>query len=205
MRVLPARVRLTLIALTLCALAAVAGVLLADRRTPTASGLELVNGWAGALRPEGVPVPDFTLTDQEGNTVTSASLRGKPVVYTFIYSTCEDTCPAQVQTIRNALDRLDDPDAHVVGISVDPANDTPKRAESFLLEQQMTGRMSFLLGTREQLAPVWEAFGIQPQDDQLEHSAHTVLADARGFQRIGFPFDHITGEGLAHDLARLAR
>ena len=78
-------------------------------------------------------------------------------MFAFVYSTCRDTCPAQVQTIRNALDKLDDPDAHVIGISVDPVNDNPKRAASFLLKQQMTGRMRFLLGTREQLEPVWKA------------------------------------------------
>lgn len=200
---LKARVRLTLIALTLCALAAVAGVLLAERRISGESELQLVNGWAGAVRPEGQPVPDFTLSDQDGERVTASSLRGKPVVFAFIYSTCRDTCPAQVQTIRNALDKLDDPDAHVIGISVDPANDTPRRAASFLLKQQMTGRMRFLLGTREQLAPVWKAFAVQPQSNALEHSAHTVLADGRGLQRIGFPFDHLTSPALAHDLGRL--
>ena len=63
--------------------------------------------------------------------------------------------------------------------------------------------MDFLMGTREELAPVWKAFAIQPQDDELEHSAHTILADANGTQRIGFPFDQMTQEALAHDLGRL--
>jgi protein SCO1/2 len=92
---------------------------------------------------------------------------------------------------------------HVVGVSVDPVNDTHTRAESFLLKQQMTGRMRFLLGTREQLKPVWDGFGIQPQQDSLEHSAYTVLADSSGLQRIGFPVDHMTQQALAHDLGRL--
>jgi protein SCO1/2 len=201
--VLPARLKLALVALTLCAAAAVAGVLLANRDSEASNGLELVNGWAGALRPPGQPVPDFALTDQDGNAVTGASLRGKPVVYAFVYSTCRDTCPAQVQTIRGALDDLDRPDVHVVGISVDPVNDTAKRAQSFLLKQGMTGRMRFLLGSEAQLAPVWTAFGIQPQLDGLEHSAHTVLADAEGLQRIGFPYELLTQPALAHDLGRL--
>jgi protein SCO1/2 len=148
-------------------------------------------------------VPEFTLTDQDGKAVTSAALKGRPVVYAFVYSTCEDTCPAQVQTIKGALDDLEREDVQVVGISVDPVNDTRRRAASFLLKQGMTGRMTFLLGTREELAPVWKAFAIQPQQDNLEHSAHTVLADAAGRQRIGFPFDHMTQEALAHDLGRL--
>jgi protein SCO1/2 len=200
------RLKLALIALTLCAVAAVIGVSLAPRGGSPET-MELTNGWAGAQRPHGQPVPDFSLRDQDGKTVTAASLRGEPVVFAFIYSTCRDTCPAQVQTIRNALDELPAGDrsrVRVVGISVDPANDTDKRAQSFLLKQQMTGRMQFLLGTRAQLAPVWNAFGIQPQTDKLEHSAHTVLADAKGFQRVGFPYDHLTGEALEHDLARLS-
>ncbi len=198
-----ARLQLALIALTVCAVAAVGGVLLAERNTH-AQPLELTNGWAGALRPDGQRVPDFTLIDQDGHTVTSASLSGTPVVFAFVYSHCRDTCPAQVQTIRGALDDLGEKTrARVIGISVDPANDTRKSAQAFLLEQGMTGRMQFLLGTREQLAPVWKAFAVSPQRQGLEHSAHTVLADARGYQRIGFPFDELTQARLAHDLARL--
>ena len=200
----PARLRLALVAFSLCAVAAVIGATLASRGSGSPTGLELsADGWAGAIRPPGQPVPDFTLTDQDGKQVKSTDLKGQPIVYAFVYSTCEDVCPAQVQTIKGALDDLDREDVKVVGISVDPANDTRKRAASFLLKQGMTGRMEFLMGTREELAPVWEAFAIQPQQENLEHSAHTILADAGGRQRIGFPFDHMTQEALAHDLGRL--
>ena len=58
----------------------------------------------GAIRPPGQPVPDFTLTDQDGKQVKSTDLKGQPIVYAFVYSTCEDVCPAQVQTIKGALD-----------------------------------------------------------------------------------------------------
>jgi protein SCO1/2 len=163
----------------------------------------LADGWAGAVRPPGAAVPAFTLTDQDGQTVTAASLKGKPTVYAFIYSTCQDTCPAQVQTIRQALDDTH-ADVNVVGVTVDPATDTPKLAKTFLLKQTMTGRMKFLLGTRAQLEPVWKAFGIRPQSKALEHSAHVVVADTEGMQRVGFPFDHLTPEGLGHDMAKLA-
>jgi protein SCO1 len=63
--------------------------------------------------------------------------------------------------------------------------------------------MEFLLGTREQLEPLWRAFGIAPQREGREHSAYTVLVDADGRQRIGFPAERLTPSGLAHDLARL--
>jgi protein SCO1/2 len=197
----PARLRLALLALALCAAAAVAGVALAQRGGE--QPLELTNGWAGALRPPGARVPSFGLRDQDGRVVTAASLRGRPVVFAFVYSTCRDTCPAQVQTIRGALDDLHR-SLPVIGVSVDPANDTPARAKAFLLKEGMRRRMAFLLGTRAQLQPVWRAFGIQPQTKALEHSAEIVLVDGRGRQRIGFPYAQLTQDRLAHDLARLA-
>jgi protein SCO1/2 len=197
----PARLRLALVALAACAVAAVAGVALAQRGAQRP--LDLTHGWAGAIRPPAARVPPFALRDQDGRVVTARSLRGRPVVFAFVYSTCRDTCPAQVQTIRGALDRLGRA-VPVIGVSVDPVNDTPARAKAFMLKQAMRRRMEFLLGSRAQLAPVWRAFGIQPQSRALEHSAEVVLADAQGRQRIGFPFDQLTEARLAHDLARLA-
>jgi protein SCO1/2 len=184
--------------LCLCAAGAVVGVVVARLGDSGAAA----TGWEGAIRPPGTHLPDFRLGDQDGRTVTAAELRGRPVVVTFLYSTCEDTCPGQVQSIRGALDRLGR-DVPVIAVSVDPANDTPRRARAFLLEQSMSGRMAFLLGSRAQLAPIWKAFGIAPQRDGLEHSAYTVLVDGRGRQRIGFPADQLTPERLASDLARL--
>jgi protein SCO1/2 len=198
------RVHLALLTAAICLAAGLAGVLIAqasggDEETAVVAA----SGWAGATRPPGAGVPDFILRDQDGRTVTAADLSGRPAVLAFVYSTCEDTCPAQVQTIRGALDDLGR-DVPVYGVSVDPANDTPRRAQAFVLEQSMKGRMEFLLGTRAQLEPVWAAFGIAPQRHGREHSSHTVIIDAQSRQRIGFPADKLTQDGLAHDLSRIA-
>jgi protein SCO1/2 len=40
-----------------------------------------------------LPVPDFTLLDQDKRPFHSGSLRGKVVLVTFIYTTCPDVCP----------------------------------------------------------------------------------------------------------------
>jgi protein SCO1 len=194
----PTRVALALTTLVICAAAGVFGVWLANARDEAPAASE----WQGALRPPGARVPDFTLTDQDGERVTGASLRGETVVFAFVYSTCKDICPAQVQSIRGALDDLGH-DVRVVGVSVDPANDTPARAKTFLLDQSMTGRMDFLLGSRAELQPVWRAFGIAPQTKGRDHSSYTVVVDAEGRQRIGFPASELTSTGLASDLAAL--
>jgi protein SCO1/2 len=197
-----ARIHLALITAALCAIGALVGVLLAGGGSDGAAAEIPANGWAGAIRPAGAGVPDFRLTDQDGHTVSRAMLGGRPAVFAFIYSHCQDTCPSEVQTIRGAMDDLGH-DLPVYGVSVDPANDTARSAQAFLLEQKMKGRMEFLLGSRAQLAPLWRAFGIAPQERGREHSAYVVLVDPRGRQRVGFPFAQLTEAGLAHDLRRL--
>nr|WP_281381649.1 SCO family protein [Conexibacter arvalis] len=159
-------------------------------------------GFHGAVRPPGARALDFSLRDQDGRVATMREYRGRDVVLTFLYSTCEDTCPLTTQQIRGALDELGS-DVPVLAVSVDPANDTPFRAKNYLVKQQMNGRMRFLLGSRAELEPIWKAYGIQPQGEGFEHSASTVVIDDRGVQRVGFLTDQLTPEGLAHDLRRL--
>src|SRR5918994_6575560 len=118
---------MALMTLCLSAAAAVGGVWLAQRGDEPATA---ATGWEGAIRPPGTALPDFALRDQDGRTVTrDALLGGDPVVVTFIYSTCEDVCPGQVQSIRGALDDLGR-DVPVIGVSVDPAGDTPASAQA---------------------------------------------------------------------------
>jgi protein SCO1/2 len=159
----------------------------------------------GAVMPEGVRAPDFELRNQDGERVSMRELRGTPVVVTFLYTTCEDTCPIQAQTVRGALDELGH-DVPALAIAVDPPRDTPARARRFLAEQRATGRIDFVLGSRAELRPVWTGFGnIQPQTITSEHQARFTLVDARGYQRVGYPGSEATPERLAHDLALLER
>jgi protein SCO1/2 len=195
---------MALITAAICVAGALVGVLLASRSSDGAAAKLPANGWAGAVRPAGSGLPPFRLTDQDGKTVTEESVRGRPAIFAFIYSHCQDTCPSEVQTIRGALDAYGH-DLPVYGVSVDPANDTPRSAQAFLLEQKMKGRMQFLLGSRARLQGLWSAFGIAPQAKGKEHSAYVVLVDRQSRQRVGFPFDQLTQAGLAHDLARLVR
>ena len=158
----------------------------------------------GAIRPPGIPPSDFRLRDQDGKVATLGEYRGRPVVVTFLYTTCEDTCPLTAQQIRGALDELGH-DVPVLAFAVDPPRDTPERARRFLAEQRITGRMRFLLGPEAELRRQWRAYGIQPQTDELEHSALRRAARRPGRQRIGFPAGQVTPDALANDLRLLER
>jgi protein SCO1 len=192
------------IALVLVAVFALGAVILAARGRDDGADALPSSEFEGATMPEGVRAPDFELKDQDGETVSMRSLRGKPVIVTFLYTTCEDSCPAQAQTVRGALDELGH-DVPALAIAVDPPRDTPERARAFLSEQRATGRIDWVLGSRDELRPLWKGFAIAPQTVTREHQARFTLVDKRGFQRIGFPGDQATPERLAHDIAILER
>jgi protein SCO1/2 len=192
------------IALVLVGALALGGVVLAATSGGGEQPVAAPNQFAGATMPADARAPDFRLRDEEGEPVSMRSLRGQPVVVTFLYSHCQDTCPITAQTIRGALDDLGH-DVPALAISVDPPNDTPASARKFLAEQRANGRIRFVLGSRAQLRPIWKGYGITPQRITQEHLAHITLVDARGFQRVGYPIAQATPERLAHDLRLLER
>jgi protein SCO1/2 len=195
------RIAVALLVVGVCALGAI--VLAATHRDdsePVASG----NTFAGATMPQGAFAPEFVLRDQEGKRVSMQALRGRPVVVTFLYTHCQDTCPITAQTVRGALDDLGH-DVPALAIAVDPPNDTPQSARKFLAEQRVSGRIDFVLGSRAELRPIWKGFGVKPERVTEEHTARITLVDARGIQRVGYPSSQATPEGLAHDLRLLER
>lgn len=193
------------IALALCVLLAFGGLVVlvtldkANAPQPTASA----ERFEGATLPRGLKAPDFALTDERGRRVTMRSYRGRPVIVSFLYSTCRDSCPLQAQQIKGTLNELGS-EVPALAVSVDPPRDTRRNTAAFLSKQRMTGRLRWVLGTRAQLAPVWKAYAATGQRNDEEHNARLVLVDPKGIQRVGFPVDKVTPERVAHDLKLLA-
>jgi protein SCO1/2 len=202
-RVLIALVVLAAFALGAVVLAAAGG----DDDDPSAGRLT----FEGARIPDGVRVPEFELRDQDGELVRTADLDG-PVIVTFLYTNCEDTCPPQAQQIKGALVELDE-EVPALAIALEPERDTPESAREFLSEQGMKGKMDFVLGSRGELERLWCGFAILPQGDEPlqcggrvvrpgpggEHQARIVLVDG-GYQRVGYPLEQATPERIAHDV-----
>ena len=195
-----------LIALFLLAVFALGAVVLVARarQDEQAPVVGSANTFEGAVMPEGLRAPDFALRNQDGERVSMRDLRGRPVIVTFLYTTCDDSCPLQAQTVRGALDQLGH-DVPALAVAVDPPRDTPERARAFLSEQRALGRIDFVLGSRAELRPLWKGFAIQPQSVTREHQARFTLVDARGYQRVGYPGAEATPERLAHDIRLLER
>ena len=185
-----------------CVVIAVLGVRAAQSSEPNAAVVQGPSSkFRGALLPEGVRAPDFSLRDEQGRRVTMREYRGKPVVATFMYAQCDDACPAQAQQIKGAFDQLGR-DFPALAVSVDPKGDTPENAQKFNVEQGVGGRIRWVLGSKSELTGVWKGFASTGGRDHLER---IVLIDKRGFQRVGYPLREVTPERLAYDLRVLER
>ena len=165
--------------------------------------------FAGPAMPKGLRAFGFSFADQHGRRVSLAETRGRVVVLTFLHSRCTSTCPVTLQTIRGALDDLQDKgvdrrDVDVLALSVDPAEDTRRSVLRFLAAQHAGGFVRYLVGPRARMRPVWKRYGIAPQGTGAEdHTAFVLLVDRRGILRIGFPSHQMTPEELANDLGLL--
>ena len=76
-------------------------------------------------------LPDITLIDQHGQKVSLSSLRGKPVLFDFIYTTCPGPClllTSRMKAIAIQLGPALGKQARIVSITVDPEHDHPEAA-----------------------------------------------------------------------------
>lgn len=155
------------------------------------------------------PAPNFELTDQHGERVALADLRGNVVALTFLYTHCADVCPLIVSKLERANADLGDGARQVkyVAISVDPEHDTPIAIQIFLQHFAMEDKVLYLNGTRDQLQPVWKSYYIdtiinEPPSAQVEHISRVVLIDRTGRERVHFSPD-FAPDDLVHDLKLL--
>jgi protein SCO1/2 len=87
----------------------------------------------------GQAVGDYTLRDGEGRPVRLSSLRGKPVLVSFIYTGCFSVCPTTTVTLKRAVEsamRALGPEAFtVVSIGFNVPFDTPAAMRAFASQQ----------------------------------------------------------------------
>ena len=147
-----------------------------------------------------VPAPDFTLRDQGGNSVRLASLRGRFVIVTFLYTHCPDDCPLIADQLRQTTKLLgsDASKVAILAVSTDPQHDDRASAQLFTRQHDMAGRWHFLLGSPDQLSPIWRDYyiGVSQGDSTVApgggvtHSDPLFLLDKQGNERtlMSLPF-----------------
>lgn len=166
------------------------------------------NAWAaeklyGSVWTSPKPAPDFELKDRAGKRVRLASLRGKVVALTFVFTQCPQVCPiitAKLKVVADGLGERFGKEAVFVLISVDPEGDTPEAIKKY--QEAHDVRWPYLVGSEKELAQVWGDYGVmverRPLDSQsghgsharpytIDHTAKLVLIDEKGLMRVQVP------------------
>jgi protein SCO1/2 len=149
-------------------------------------GPEVVDAGTATQRAEGsfegglveprVQAPQIRLQDVTGELVDLHALHGKPILLSFIYSQCPDTCPLTMQVLREVRAELGPraDDIQIVLVSADPEGDTPEHVRSFLANYDMTGHAKYLLGTEAQLRPIWTAYNVEREIEEHSHEGSSL-------------------------------
>ena len=176
------RIRLSLIAACIVALAALAGFGWYRSLSHPAQTYETTDSGAGIGGP-------FTLTDTSGHTVTQTALNGKWSAVFFGYTFCPDICPTTFQVLGRAQRILGSKadNLQFLFITVDPARDTPKALGAYVKSGGFPSHIIGLTGSDAQIAAAAKVYRATyqkvPQKDGSYIMAHTdivYLMDPQG-------------------------
>ena len=137
------------------------------------------------------PAPVFHLRDQSGALVSLDRLRGRPVVLTFLDTSCSlATCASTVQSLDEAASLLGTQASNVawLAVSTNPRT-TPSDVAAWLAARHVTMDLRVLLGTETQLTLLLAAYHVQGTASPGQAGAMgayplvTYLIDGQGRER----------------------
>ncbi len=151
--------------------------------------------------------PGFTLTDQDGHTLSMAGFRGHAVVLEFMDPHCVDICPIVSQEFIDAWHDLGKAAARAefVAVNVNPYHHGVADVAAYSTEHQLTTIPSwhFLTGPLGSLRAVWKAYGIQvaapSRNADVVHTSAVYFIDPSGRERyVASPMADHTPKGAAY-------
>ena len=106
-------------------------------------------------------------------------LKGKVVVISFMFTTCNSLCPLTTAHLASVQEQLGDRlgrDVFIISISVDPTNDTPAALKKFAESFQAKPGWYFLTGEKENVRMVRTKLGINGED-KMQHTGMVILGN----------------------------
>jgi protein SCO1/2 len=130
---------------------------------------------------------DAKLVDQNGNAISLSSLKGKPLVVDFIYTSCPGPCLMETAKLANVALRLGNDlgsKVTIVSISVDPEHDGPKQLLDYSRQQGADEKgWYFLTGGPAEIDQALSGFRLSRQvepDGSVGHLVDMMLIGADG-------------------------
>jgi cytochrome oxidase Cu insertion factor (SCO1/SenC/PrrC family) len=145
----------------------------------------------GDSSPENYPAPAFQLTDQNGQPVSLANLRGKVVLMTFLDPVCTSDCPIIGAEFKEAGVLLGsaDKDVELVAVVANPTYRSSVFTQAFDREEGLNTvpNWLYLTGSLSQLSQVWQHYGVEvenlPAGAMVGHSELVLVIDRAGHIR----------------------
>lgn len=140
-------------------------------------------------------VPEFSLKDQNNQTITDKEMLGKVYLVEFFFSKCPTICPVMNSNMRYIEDQINDPNFGIISISIDPENDTPETLKNHARKiGAKSPNWHFLTGDRTYIGEIAKKFDIYVGDqkdkaESLNHSGEIALVDKDGNIRCRFGKD----------------
>ena len=154
-------------------------------------------------------LPDVSLIDQHGASVSLASLKGKPVLIDFIYTSCASTCPmltAKMAAIAHQLGPALGAGVTIVSITLDPEHDGPAELAKYAKSHDAgENGWVFLTGTPEQIDQVLALFKLRRTregDGTITHSIEAFLLGPDGHQIRQYNALDVSPDAVAADVDR---
>jgi len=160
--------------------------------SPPASEAPAATWAAGAKR-----APGFSLADEQGRPYSLASLRGRPVLITFIDPLCRDYCPTEAQHLNDVVGSFPDGEKPaVVAVSVNTAGNSRANLLLDRRKWQLVPEWRWAIGEEAALARVWRDYHVQVLVSSktvagikvrtVAHTEAAYLVDSDGYQRALF-------------------
>ena len=164
---------------------------------------------SGGLLPQVAAIGGpFSLTDQNGRTVTDQDLRGRPFLVFFGFTHCPDICPTTMFEISEIIRKLgpDGDRVRAVFISVDPERDTPASLKDYVSSFDpriiaLTGDDAAIAGVAKAYRAIYRKVPLKEGGYTMDHTAIIYLMDKTG--RFVTPFSlKRTNDAAAADLRK---
>lgn len=156
-------------------------------------------------------LPDISLLDQHGQKVSLASLKGKPVLFDFIYTSCPGPClvlTSRMKQVANELGSALGKEVRFVSITVDPEHDHPQQLLTYADNQgaNVDGWL-FLTGAPKQIDDVMAGFNLTREreaDMSPDHALEFFLVAPNGHEMLQYLGNKATAQRIADDMQRAA-
>jgi protein SCO1 len=155
-------------------------------------------------------LPDVSLIDQHGQAISLASLKGKPVLIDFIYTSCASTCPVLTSKIAAVARELGPAlnTVTIVSITLDPEHDSPAQLAAYAKSQTADSKSwLFLTGKPADIDQVLAAFKLRrmrESDGSIMHSVSAFLLGPDGHQIRQYNALDVHAKAVVADIDRVA-